>query len=349
MRKIILSLLVISIGLNIASCSSSSSPSPGSEQLATDSPSSTATPTPTIVQDKVPTDTLEPTPSPEPTAAISLPKPICNGPEDPLTIIVVGTDYRYMGYQYGMADSIMIMRVDFVSGEVALMGIPRGLWVEIPDIEDDNGQTHGKITQAYFYGTEGMGYFSGRGFGAGLLKETIAHNYGVVIDKHIVVNMQAFTDIINVIGGIKVYNPYILYSYQETEPKLAIGGYVFSGYDALMYARYRDPRNVLDRVDRQAIVMKAVHEQVYSLSTIPKIPKIIGALNDNILTDLSLVEVSQLACLAGKTDLDQVIFTRIPKDLLYIPNWEGSPWAEKEPGSISKVLEDFLEGIYPDQ
>ena len=116
-----------------------------------------------------------------------------------------------------------------------------------------------------------------------------------------------------------------------------------------MYARYRDPRNVLDRIDRQAIVMKAVYEEVFSVSVIPAIPKLIGIRKDTVLTDLSLVEISQLACMAAKIDLDEVVFTRIPKDLLYIPDWEGSPWAEKEPGSVAEVLKDFFDGIYPEQ
>jgi LCP family protein required for cell wall assembly len=274
---------------------------------------------------------------------------ICNGPDGAMTILVVGTDTRSAGYLYGMADSIMIMRVDYSSGNVAFIGIPRGLWVEIPDVEEDQGRTHGKITQAYHFGTEGMGYYSGSGYGAGLLGETLRHNYQVEIDRYIVVNMRTFRDIIDLIGGIKVYNPSPLYSYQQTQPKLGIGGYFFSGTDALLYARYRDPRNVLDRVDRQAIIMKAVFEQTFSLSTIPKIPQLIGIFKGNLLTDLSLAEISQLACLAAKTDLDQVTFTRIPQDLLYIPDWPSSPWLEYEPGSVSKVLNDFMDGILPEQ
>jgi anionic cell wall polymer biosynthesis LytR-Cps2A-Psr (LCP) family protein len=116
-----------------------------------------------------------------------------------------------------------------------------------------------------------------------------------------------------------------------------------------MYARYRDPRNSLDRIDRQAIVMKAVHEQVFSLSIIPKIPKIIGFYKDYVMTDLSLAEISQLACVAAKTNTDQVVFTRIPKDLLYIPNWESSPWVEVEPGTITEIFNDFVNGEYPEK
>lgn len=274
---------------------------------------------------------------------------ICNGPDGAMIILVVGTDSRSAGYLYGMADSIMLIRADFTSGEVAMMGIPRGLWVEIPDVEEDNGRTHGKITQAYFFGTEGMGYYSGTGYGAGLLGETLRHNYQVVIDRFIVVNMRAFRDIIDVLGGINVYNPTTLYSYQQTQPKMVAGDYYFTGTAALMYARYRDPRNVLDRVDRQAIIMEAVFKKVFSLSTIPKIPKIVGIYKGNVMTDLSMAEVSQLACLAAKTDLDQVTFNRIPQDLLYIPDWTSSPWLEYEPGSVSKVMNDFMDGISHEQ
>jgi LCP family protein required for cell wall assembly len=272
-------------------------------------------------------------------------KGICNGPEEAMVILVVGTDTRSSGYFYGMADSIMLMRVDFVTGDVALMGIPRGIWVEIPDIEEDKERTHGKITQAYFFGTEGMGYYSGSGFGAGLLGETIRHNYGIEIDRHLVVNMRAFRDIIDIIGGIDVYNPAMLYSYQETYPVKYPGDYYMTGTDALKYARHRDPRNALDRVDRQAIIMEAVFKKVFSVSIIPKIPKIIGLYKGNLLTDLSLAEVSQLACMAAKTDLDAVDFSRIPQDLLYIPDWTSSPWLEYEPGSVAKVLQDFADGV----
>lgn len=292
---------------------------------------------------------LHPAVTTEPVLAAAQGNGICNGPDGVMTILVVGTDTRSTGYLFGMADSIMIMRADFISGQVALIGIPRGLWVEIPDVEEDNGRTHGKITQAYHFGTMGMGYYSGTGYGAGLLAETLRHNYQVEIDRYIVVNMRAFRDIIDVIGGIKVYNPAPVYSYQETQPKIGIGGYFFSGTDALLYARYRDPRNLLDRVDRQSIIMEAVFEQVFSLSTIPKIPKIIGIYKGNIMTDLSLAEISQLGCLAARTDLDQVVFTRIPPELLYIPNWPGSPWVEHAPGSVAKVLNNFMDGILTDQ
>ncbi|MCJ7716216.1 MAG: LCP family protein [Anaerolineales bacterium] len=273
---------------------------------------------------------------------------ICNGPDEVKTILVVGTDYRSPGYLYGMGDSIMVFRVDFQNKEVSVMGFPRDLWVEIPDVEEDNGRTHGKLNQAYFFGTEGMGYYDGPGFGAGLVQATFMQNWGFEIDHYIVVNMRLFRDVIDAIGGIAVYNPSPVYSFHQNSPKILAGGYFFSGNDALLYARYRDPRNVNDRVDRHAMILKGVLEQIFSLSTVPKIPELIGLYKNNILTDMHLAELSQFLCLAARVKGDQIKFTRVPKDELYIPDWEGFVWLEKEPGSIEQHLIDFKAGTWPE-
>ena len=91
-----------------------------------------------------------------------------------------------------------------------------------------------------------------------------------------------------------------------------------------------------------------VFEQIFSLSTIPKIPELIGLYKNNILTDMHLAEISQFLCLAARVEEDQIQFTRIPKDELYIPDWEGFVWLEKEPGSIEQHLKDFKAGTWPE-
>lgn len=274
---------------------------------------------------------------------------ICNGPDEVKYILVIGTDTRSVGYLYGLGDSTMVIRVDFQNQEVSVIGFPRDLWVEIPDVTEDDGRTHGKLNQAYFFGTEGMGYYSGEGFGAGLVAATMNQNWGLEIDHYLVLNMRTFRDVVDALGGIEVYNPAPVYSFhQPNQPKFLVGGYFFSGEDALMYARYRDPKNSVDRVDRHAIVMKGLFKQVFSLSTIPKIPELIGLYKGNVLTDMHLAEISQLLCLAAQTDFEDVRFGRIPKDSLYIPDWEGFVWLEKEPGSIEILLDEFQSGSWPE-
>ena len=272
---------------------------------------------------------------------------ICNGPEQVMYILVIGTDTRNVGYLYGMGDTSMVFRVDFQNQEVSVFGFPRDLWVVIPDVAEDNGRTHGKFTQSYFFGTEGMGYYSGDGFGAGLMAATIKENWGMEIDHHVVVNMRTLRNVIDALGGIEVYNPAPVYSFQQpNQPKVFAGGYFFSGQDALMYARYRDPKNSYDRVARHEIVMKGLFKQLFSLSTIPKIPELIGLYKGNVLTDMHLAELSQFLCLAARIDFKDVSFTRIPKDALYSPDWVGFVWLEKEQGYIKELLQNFQAGIW---
>lgn len=274
---------------------------------------------------------------------------ICNGPEDVMYILVIGTDTRSVGYLYGLGDSTMVIRVDYQNQEVSVIGFPRDLWVVIPDVTEDDGRTHGKLNQAYFFGTEGMGYYSGEGYGAGLMAETMKVNWGLEIDHYIVLNMRTFRDVVDALGGIEVYNPAPVFSFhQPNQPKFPVGGYFFGGQEALMYARYRDPQNSVDRVARHAIIMKGLFKQVFSLSTIPKIPELIGLYKGNVLTDMHLAELSQFLCLAAQTDFDDVRFGRIPKDSLYIPDWVGFVWLENEPGSIEALLYDFQEGNWPE-
>jgi anionic cell wall polymer biosynthesis LytR-Cps2A-Psr (LCP) family protein len=67
-----------------------------------------------------------------------------------MTILAVGADNRADNYIYGLADVIRLVDIDFVTPRVTVFSLPRDLWVEIPDISDHYGITHGKLNQAYF-------------------------------------------------------------------------------------------------------------------------------------------------------------------------------------------------------
>jgi LCP family protein required for cell wall assembly len=269
----------------------------------------------------------------------------CNGPDQPLTILVVGTDSRSRGYTWGNGDAVMVFRVDFQEEQVDVMSFPRDLWVEIPDLEELPERTHGKLSMAYFYGVPGMDFYSGEGYGAGLMAETLKVNYGLEIDRYIVINMRIFSEVIDALGGVKIYNPYPVYSHNKgNKPVYPQGGYFFGGREAGLYARYRDPRNVLDRVDRHGIVLDAVCQQIFSPEVVLRIPRLFSVFKGNLLTDMHLAELSRLLCLASRVGLEGVAYHRIPKDTLYHPDWVGSVWLEKEPGSIRELMAEFQTG-----
>jgi LCP family protein required for cell wall assembly len=294
--------------------------------------------------DSLPTNTLGPTTTPE---------PLCGGPQA-MTVLALGIDGGE-NYLYGLSDVIRVVRVDFITPKVTVLDLPRDLWVEIPEIEAEHGITHGKLNQAYFYGTPGMGYYEGPGQGAGLLARTLALNFDLPVDHYGAVNMQTFVKLVDAVGGIDIYLPTDMDG-TPVDDKTEDMGYFyagqqhFTGDQALRFSRIRKRYNVFTRTSNQNMVLCALKDKVASPAVVPKIPQIIAAFQDSILTDLSLEQLTQLACLAPKLNSENIIFTGISEDLLtpgrvYSPQQKAETFVwEADYEVIRDILSQFLAG-----
>jgi LCP family protein required for cell wall assembly len=233
-----------------------------------------------------------------------------------MNILISGVASR--GYLYGLADAIRVVRVDFQNQDVVVLALPRDLWVSIPEIADQ-GITEGKLNQAYFYGTEGMGYYSGAGYGSGLLAETLQLNYGYRADHYVAVNLYSFRTIIDSLGGIDIYLAGDSYIKSFGQPKLFLkaGSHRINGYQAEMLARNRITIGDFGRINNQTVILRAVAARLISPAGIQAIPNLIDQFSNNVLTDLSPDEISQLICLAGMIDQKEDIdFYTLPEDLM---------------------------------
>ena len=285
---------------------------------------------------------------PTPTTA-----PLCGGPPE-MIVLALGIDGSE-NYLYGLSDVIRIVRVDFVTPKVTVLDLPRDLWVEIPEIEEEHGITHGKLNQAYFYGTPGMGYYDGPGAGAGLLARTLDLNFDLPVDHYGAVNMQTFVKLVDAVGGIDIYLPTDMDG-TPVDDKTEDMGYFyagqqhFTGDQALRFSRIRKRYNVFTRTSNQNMVLCALKDKVTSPAVVPKIPQIIAAFQDAILTDLSPVQLAQLACLAPKLDSENLIFTGISEDLLtpgrvYSPQQKAETFVwEVDYDVIREILDQFKAG-----
>jgi len=290
------------------------------------------------------TDTAVPTPT---TA------PLCGGPPV-MTVLALGIDGNE-NYLYGLSDVIRVVRVDFVKPKVTVLAMPRDLWVEIPEIEEPYGITHGKLNQAYFYGTPGMGYYDGPGAGAGLLARTLDLNFNLLVDHYGAVSMQTFVKMVDAVGGIEIYLPTDVDG-TPVDDKTEDMGYFdagqqhFTGDQALRFSRIRKRYNAFTRSSNQNMVLCALKDKVTSPAVVPKIPQIINAFQDSILTDLSPEQLAQLACLVPKLDSENLIFTAIPEDLLspgrvYSPQQKAETYVLKaDYNEIRAVINQFMAG-----
>jgi len=262
----------------------------------------------------LPTVTPPPTFTPNPLLT-TVPTPVqlisCGG-TGVMTILAIGTDARSNSYNYGLADVIRVVRVDFSNRRVAVLEFPRDLWVEIPEISDNlNGQDHEKLNQAYLYGNPGFGYWDDPSAGPGLLARTMQLNFGVQPDHYIAVNMRTFEQIVNAVDGIEINVPNEDVAHNTG---LHIGNHHLDGGEALKVARNRQ-EGVFERADNQNRVLCALRDKLVSPSVMTRIPEIVNSFTDNVQTDLTPGQISQLACLGTQISPEWILFASFPQEL----------------------------------
>lgn len=283
-------------------------------------------------QSSVPTDMpsstqAEATATHLPTTAFTAtsPKPLCGGPEV-LYIIAAGIDTDDPNYTYGLSDVMRVIRVDFVKPKVTVLTIPRDLKVDLVDIIDAKAAEvpNAKLNQAYFYGSPGMSYYTGTGGGMGLLARVLAHNYDLYVDNYAAVNMVAFKEIIDAMGGVDVYlNEPIdgrplgkddVDPYKEGQGYFPKGWNHLTGFDALSFVRIRDRYGEVTRTDHQTMLICGIQEKLNSPEIITSVPKMVLSVLDDIQTDLTLAQIRQLICLLPKLSRENLQFVRFPDE-----------------------------------
>jgi len=212
-----------------------------------------------------------------------------------------------------LTDSIMLLSIRPGTREAIMISVPRDLWVKIPALPR-NGFMMGKLNSAYAIGTDRNNYPNVRSDwktstgGGDLAAATVSQLTGLPVDYWVGVDFKAFRDVVNALGGVRIDVPTALddpyfpagESTGMTRVHFDAGWQSFDGERALEYARSRETTSDFDRSRRQQLVMLAVRERVFSVNAIPRMLSLLGALQDNVRTNLRPGDMQQLADLAGK-------------------------------------------------
>jgi polyisoprenyl-teichoic acid--peptidoglycan teichoic acid transferase len=222
--------------------------------------------------------------------------------KDMVTFLLLGSDKR-PGQTYFRTDTIVIAVVRPASGQVALISVPRDLYVYIPTVGMD------RINTAYEYGEMPRYGYPGGGFA--LLKDTILYNLGLSIDHLAIVDFDGFRRIVDTLGGVDVpvfcsYTDWHLIdpSYDpENEYNWALytvgpGLVHMDGDLALWYARSRKRSSDFDRGRRSQEVLRALFTRALQTNSISKIPELYNDFSSAVITDLTLPALLELAPLA---------------------------------------------------
>jgi LCP family protein required for cell wall assembly len=219
---------------------------------------------------------------------------------DTVTFLLLGSDKR-PGQTFFRTDTIIIAVIRPGSGQVALISVPRDLYVYIPTVGMD------RVNAAYEYGE--MYNYPGGGFA--LLKDTIVYNLGLSIDHVAIIDFDGFRRIVDTLDGIDVpvfcsYTDWHLIdpSYnQDDENSWALytvgpGVVHMDGDLALWYARSRKRSSDFDRGRRSQEVLRALYTRALQKGSISKIPELYNDFSSAFITDLTLPDILKLTPLA---------------------------------------------------
>ncbi len=227
-----------------------------------------------------------------------------------LNILILGLDRRPQeGDIYTRTDTIIVATIDRQTKTAGVLGIPRDLYVKIPN--KDGSYFEDRINTALEYGET----YKYPGGGPQLAKDTIEKNFGIKIDNYVIIDFGAFKEVIDSLGGIDVDVPDYLDDplYSDTElpgdyfPLHFVPGMQhMDGRTALGYARSRNTSSDLDRIQRQQRVIFAVMDKAMSLDVLPNALNLWQKYKNTIVTDISDFMIPGLAKLAIDIPQDRI-------------------------------------------
>ncbi len=199
-----------------------------------------------------------------------------------------------------LTDGIMVVSYKPSTGDLALISIPRDLWVKIP------GYGYAKINEAYSWGKEKNGRAKD---GIKLAKEVVSNVTGLDIDFAIVADIEALKEVVDTIGGITIYENKSFYSYDYGKVKIVKGKNELNGTETVAYVCIRHIDSDFGRMERQQKVLLAIKDKVFSLNIISNPKKIISILNtleNHVRTDLGSSQIEYLAKQLPKMKVNSV-------------------------------------------
>jgi polyisoprenyl-teichoic acid--peptidoglycan teichoic acid transferase len=197
-----------------------------------------------------------------------------------INILVVGVDagdFKNNTYRSdsGRTDTIMVFSINQQSNKVSLISIPRDTYVDIP------GRGKDKINHAYAFG------------GIDLSIKTISQFLGIPINHYAKINFDAFTKIVDGLGGVTVDVTEDVRFFGDNQVKVPKGVQKLDGNTAFNYVQVRV--GDISRVQRQQKFVKALADQAIGVASIAKLPGILNNISSDIKTDMSPKDMLELA------------------------------------------------------
>lgn len=210
------------------------------------------------------------------------------------TFLLMGTDDGN-----GNADTLMVATYDVANQKVGVVSIPRDT------IVDRTWSRYPKINGAYSGGNIDR------------VRQEVSHLLGIPIDYYIKVDIKAFVQLVDAVGGVEFDVPVDM-NYDDPWQNLSIhykkGLQHLDGQQALEVVRFRHNNDMTGysdtgRTNTQQQLIRAVLDKVLSWGSLGRIKPLLDVCMDNVQTDLTASEVLYFATQALYLDMDSGIET----------------------------------------
>ena len=231
-------------------------------------------------------------------------------------LLILGTDNSPSRGALGRTDTIILTTVIPLKPYVGMLGIPRDLWVNIPNVGEQ------RINTAYFFAEA-----EELGSGAEASVETIRQNFGVHLRYYLVLHMEGLVDVVNILEGVDIL-------LEKPLGGLPVGSNHLTGEQSLDFVRERYSASDFSRMKQGQILIGALLKKIISPTSWDKIPQLMMTIPNAIETNiplwqyprlgLALIRASMVGIDSQTINADMVVpFITSGGAQVLAPNWDA--------------------------
>lgn len=265
-------------------------------------------------------------------------------------ILLMGIDQRRAIEDDGpfRTDTMILVNVDPVRKQAGVVSFPRDLWVRIPGINQQS-----RINTANYHGD--LNAYPGGG--PALAMETIANNFGIRVDKYVLINFDVFETTVDTLApdGVEICVREVI-----DDPDYPDAGYgtIYVRFDPgcqnldatrlLQYARTRATEGGdFDRAQRQQEVLDALRAKLLSVggvaNFVTQIPILWEQLSGNYETNLTPDDIIRLGFLANEIPAENIEYAVINENYVNLDTTEtGDQILVPIPSRINDLFQRVL-------
>jgi LCP family protein required for cell wall assembly len=232
----------------------------------------------------------------------------------PLNILFLGIAGEGSRGQF-LTDAILIIHLNLSQKKIALISIPRDLWVQIPNRSQ-------KIKINGLYDLENKDKPFSQATNSNLIRQKIEEITGLTINHTAILELEGFGKLIDAIGGIDIWlaedisDPLLVNPHNPSEIfHLAAGWRHLDGDLAIKFVRTRyAPEGDFYRMQNQQQIIAALKNKLAELADVWNLTtwlKIWQSLNKHVITDLNFNTLWQIFNLVKDIPVDQIEYIKI--------------------------------------